>query len=268
MGIIICFITLSVLVVFSFVYHYIQAQNLCAYLREDNTEKALETVDRMRNVNWHTSPLWTEAILNMAETGVDIPLVVACEEGNYEVVKALLEKGADPNRSFDGHMSPIEVTYARKNENRYEITKLLIEHGADVDKYSSYNTALFEEIKLLAYGKGSDKEWKETAKKCIVLLIENGAKTVENDGTTVTHYLCMGGEIEILQMIDGYENQLNARDNKGRTPLMWAVINEKVNAVEFLLGVCTDINATDNDGKTALDYATETGNKEIIDLLS
>lgn len=49
-------------------------------------------------------PLWFSKMMQVFDWFYpEIPLVVACDEGNYEAVCDLLENGADPNYSVDGY---------------------------------------------------------------------------------------------------------------------------------------------------------------------
>lgn len=67
-------------------------------------------------------------------------LSIACENNNFEIVKLLIEAGANPN-VFDagGDMyDGTPVIHAVKNNN-FEIVKYLDEHGANVAQRISYN---------------------------------------------------------------------------------------------------------------------------------
>jgi|GEM_PF-1969928 len=70
------------------------------------------------------------------------PLMKACQEGNYDLAKLLLEHGADPDaicpteeqRVFGGPLF-ISVYDEDERKPRYDIANLMLDHGASVDAY-------------------------------------------------------------------------------------------------------------------------------------
>lgn len=72
-----------------------------------------------------------------------------------------------------------------------------------------------------------------------------------------------------LAIIDAIKRnvQLNIQDNQGFTPLMIAVVYGHHNVVEALLAAGAELYIKNNVGKTALDYALETKNKKIRDIV-
>jgi len=101
--------------------------------------------------------------INLNETIPDFdvtPLTFACKNNNENIVRWLIENGADVNKeNKDGNTSLIEACYYG-NDN---IIKLLIENGADVNKENKYNNTPL----IKACEKGYEN--------IVRLLIENGA---------------------------------------------------------------------------------------------
>lgn len=69
------------------------------------------------------------------------PLIVACFNQNFEVVKLLLSLGADPNRG--GFKGTTPLMYAKTKlinqfNQRYEILNLLIQYGADCKRTDAF----------------------------------------------------------------------------------------------------------------------------------
>ena len=58
-------------------------------------------------------------------------LMIAVMQYKADIVKVLLEAGADPNRGRKDGVRPLAVVFLKKTNNREEIIRLLIEHGAD-----------------------------------------------------------------------------------------------------------------------------------------
>ena len=128
------------------------------------------------------------------------PLHYACREGNFEVVKLLIENGANVNIKNDySTIYPIfDAICSMSNKKSYlSIVQLLIENGADVKKIDSFgNTLLYHAIEqeniilielLIQLGcdinhvSRHDKDsvlhyaYFQKNKKIISLLIEHGA---------------------------------------------------------------------------------------------
>ena len=58
-------------------------------------------------------------------------LMVAVMQYKTDIVKLLLEAGADPNRGCKDGVRPLAVVFLKNTDNREEIIRLLIEYGAD-----------------------------------------------------------------------------------------------------------------------------------------
>jgi ankyrin repeat protein len=59
------------------------------------------------------------------------PLVLAAQRGHLEVVRLLLERGADPNLSEEGNAPHGRALYSAVYDRHLEVARLLLEHGAN-----------------------------------------------------------------------------------------------------------------------------------------
>jgi len=97
------------------------------------------------------------------------PLIYAVEKNNPEIVKVLLEAGADPNLPIKGRVYPIALATRVTYQN--EIIELLLEAGANpnirADDDSLLNTMIRQEnmemVKLLLDSSDLDVNWRLTS---------------------------------------------------------------------------------------------------------
>lgn len=164
------------------------------------------------------------------------PLHYACSTGNPELVRVLLEAGADVNAgaadyryrrdSNVGGMTALMVA-ARNDDNYFydrsplEVVRLLLEHGADAgardDAGRTAITFLCEEAGSGWYEKS---EYLEAAR----LLLEHGAdiRARDRDGLTPLHYAARGASRELIDLLLEAGADLRALDKRGRNALDFA----------------------------------------------
>ncbi len=192
------------------------------------------------------------------------PLNIACDayEGNSKVVadivKILLENGADPNIIKKGEDGPLQ--YAAMYGHA-EAIKLLIKHGADVNRKGAYKrTALIyaasdayysEDVKLkivkmLLEANANVKLKNESGENALFELITN-----DNSNTVVAELLIENG-IDIHE-IGSYDN----------TALHWAAFCGRKNIVEMLIKK----GARAKDISSAVSEAISRGHTDIVKLL-
>ena len=255
-------------------YNYWYASKLYHAIHDNAYAKNNEEIDKLLrqngNINSYNAPIFLYKILSVANAAVETPLTTACHHNNYEAVKRLLEKGADPNKFLEGGWSPMEATLVCPNYpkdrsfDKLEILKLLLEYGADVDSRGSRETALFRTLNYY------DNEY---ALEIVKTLIDAGAKMTNDYNKSILNQACIYGSHEMIQyLIEERGLDLNHQDNFGLTPLMEAILHKNLpfSTIEYLIAQGSDINIKDSKGKTALDYAKERGDmvgEQIVDLL-
>jgi ankyrin repeat protein len=77
------------------------------------------------------------ALLDARDKDRSTPLHCAAWKGHYEVVKLLLEAGADANAQNSNDHWGTTPLHAAAHANQAQIAELLIEHGADVNARDS-----------------------------------------------------------------------------------------------------------------------------------
>jgi len=189
-----------------------------------------------------------------------MPLMQAIIRKNTEVVKLLLEAGADSNQSAsfrstkDARFSSVyPLIYASENgltdivklilENRFaqQIQKLRAEQGAQ-----SYLGLLPSELITSA-----------------VAYINADPNITDNWGHTALYWAVSGNHSEIVALLLQAGASVNNQDVSGRTALMEAARIGNLAMMQRLIRAGADRALQDNKGKTALDYAVE-GTRPMI----
>ena len=104
-------------------------------IEENNTHQIDEIIkEEPRCVNSlpTTAPGWLHKLLELPEESY--PLQTACLWGRYEIVRTLLENGADCNLSWKGiwgSKSPLSCAVISDTKESEAIIKLLLDYGAD-----------------------------------------------------------------------------------------------------------------------------------------
>ncbi|RYG46872.1 hypothetical protein EON79_08960 [bacterium] len=157
--------------------------------------------------------------------------------GGYEVVKTLLDAGADPHRRSEYRNGPIE------DVTDFRVIELLVEHGVDIDSISSIGYwPLVEAVRI------GDEE-------LVVNLIRLGAK-VDNTftGGTALTLAVQIDERRIARTLLAAGADPNQEDVDGKTPLHYARTPQMA---RMLLDAGADPRRTDQYSETPLQTVDE-----------
>ncbi|MFC2145871.1 ankyrin repeat domain-containing protein, partial [Acidobacteriota bacterium] len=215
------------------------------------------------------------------------PLYYAAGGSSREIVKLLIQKGANVNAANFEKVTPMHVAaYA----GRVPIAQLLIEAGADINARNAFGDtplhwAVFygrKELVNLLVEKGVNVDAKSDEgtfflhegaagghEKLVNMLIEKGAniKTENSNGGTLLHSSASGGLIQLVELTIKKGDNVNAKNRYGMTPLHNAANNGHIKVIQLLITRGADSNAAAYDGKTPLHTASEAGLKNIVDFL-
>ncbi|HSL70456.1 MAG TPA: ankyrin repeat domain-containing protein, partial [Longimicrobiales bacterium] len=171
-----------------------------------------------------------------------------------QVVKALLERGANPNIRDDGDDAmPLHFAAERGDLN---IVRLLIEHGAD-----PVGEGTFHELNALGWAVGWD--YAQNTEVAEYLLAHGAQHTIH---TAVALADVQAIRELVAQSPDDLERPMD-RTNRRRRPLHLAVVKKQPAALAVLLQLGADPDAVDAAGLTPLDVAALNGETEMVRLL-
>lgn len=265
---------------FSYIYEFfidsVSKNNVAAaqFLLENiplvtGKETALRIAIEAKNISMVKLLLYNKANPNGYYTGQDIPfvamfktpLILAIEEkASSEILKLLLNAGADPNLADSGRNLP-PIMWAAKLGNEQAV-RLLLDAGIKNDHFFHYALVYAmadghaQIVKLLLNaGAIPNPELKD---KKTLLMLPFVADLTNNDNAQL---------IKMMKTLLAHGLNINAQDSNGWTALMFAVQKNNAVMVKFFLEQGANPGLQTNDEKTALDLAKEQNNSEIIELL-
>ena len=118
-------------------YGKIQGSIMIDAIRENDIEE-LESILKFANPNTIPGAVIIDVISQNIGEDNQTPLGAACDVGNFQMVKLLVEDGADVNYvPKNAFTSPLNIAVQSDSVDNLKIVKYLIENGADVN-YSKY----------------------------------------------------------------------------------------------------------------------------------
>lgn len=275
-------------------------------LEEDLTLEAEQLLDRI-NLETPSITEYSESLIDLATEGFvagvrkvlaysdvsleikggpygQTPLAIAAENGKDDVVKLLLEKGADVNARDNDNMTPFVVAFFGGHK---DIAIQLIDAKADLDgETPNGNTCL-------------DLAVSEKDMKFVRLLLENGASVTKSEGRRPVGILRMSvqqGNLEITTILLSHGASPFEVDDEGLTathdavqaddPAMletllqnaikhvpevfdWTPLHlaAMMGDVELIKAHATLIDVKDTRGRTPLHWASLRGHLEAVNTL-
>jgi ankyrin repeat protein len=294
-------------------------QAVCAAGKTDAVKVLLEHHADANIVGGHYGTALVAAIENdqfeiarqLVEHGADVnaeakrygapitTLQLASGKGCVDLVRAILDKGTDPNHScrpisgnalhsaIQGRREKVEETsYHPRTKEResttervrtawhdghLETVKLLIVRGTNLEREGDYG--MRSPLMLAVHEYCEDDYYRSSTafrrvgedklEDIIKLLLVKGANvnTIDSSGSSP---LCKAAQshFSIVQLLIDRGANVNQQDCHGRTPLWWAAYSGCSGIVSHLLKSGADPSITDKDGKTARRVALEP-NKRI-----
>jgi ankyrin repeat protein len=178
-------------------------------------------------------------------------LHVAVHKDNEELVKFLIDRGANVNIKNNYGETPLQIS---ADKNNLEIITQLVSHDADVNIQDTSGLTPLDDA--IYHGQ------METVK----YLISNGAEINIKDttGKTPLHYASIRNQVKISKYLIANGAEVNARDGDGKSSLHYTVIDRNLELYRLLISNGADVNTKDNLNRTSLHYAAARGYLEIV----
>jgi ankyrin repeat protein len=213
----------------------------------------------------------------------------AAEKGDFEVVKNLVEQGADVNENNKSDRTPL---FGAAKSGNLEVVKYLLEQGANVNaidkngEFPLFYAAQSGNLEVVEYLVKNRAHVKAKNNKDITplfcaakngnlaiikYLVEQGADVNAKDNLNgeISHFnaACSGGHLEVVKYIVAQGLDVNEKNKYYKTPLFNAVSSGNLATVKYLVEQNADINAQDYKNETPFFYAVKNGNVKIIKYL-
>lgn len=147
-----------------------------------------------------------------------MPLVALAATGYpLEVVRQLLDHGADPDAKGNSDDLGVQAVHLAAGAGAVDVVSLLIDHGVTVDALDSQNDTPLDFAAM------------QSRPKMVAFLVARGAdlKATNVYGRTALHYAAGSGAKEAASVLLALGSDKTARDAQGKTPFDLA--NESAN---------------------------------------
>jgi len=222
--------------------------------------------------------------LKLGKNDAAFYMMYHCDEGNINIVRNLLENGADPNPKIMLNISPIVLAFQNKH---YEIASLLKEYlpkqnvqmnvaspvamavyKGDIGRVKyfcqfGWNLPTHDNLLLHTAVTNNDVGMVSLLVKCLnpeSILIK------DINGDCPFHCLTDRGSMDIVQLLLPFFS-VDEKNKFGRTPLFTVANKGRVHAVDLLLDYKASINTQDTENNTALHCAVHNQQKHVVKLL-
>ena len=214
-------------------------------------------------------------------------------KGKLDKVKKYIKEGYDVNKTSKGFFAEYGRTplMCAAGKGRFDVVKYLIDHGADVSKNTAWKkrTALhtasesgYLKVVEALLSKGAEINV-EDEDRCtplmlaaerghidmLLYLIDHGADVSKKGWKkqTALHYASESGDLKVVEALLNKGAEIDVEDRDGRTPLMLAAAKRHISILLYLIDHGADVDKKDGHKRTALHYASEWGDLKVVEAL-
>lgn len=195
------------------------------------------------------------ANINSVDNYTFTALDLAIFGGKWDAVKFFVESGADINLKQCNGRTPLHLA---AKWGHLDTVKLLVKCGADVDIVNNYGKT---PLLLAAWDGHLD---------IVKFLVEFGADAniKEVTGITALHLATWEGHWNVAKYLVEQGADVRIRGSEAFTVLHLAALGRDLDIVKFFVGHGGDVNVVDNKGCTALHFAASKGQLDIVRYLA
>lgn len=216
------------------------------------------------------------------------PLHKAASNGQADICRLLIEKGADIHAIDNSQITPLLLA---SSNNQIEVAVLLINKGANIhqcDKQGGTNlhfAALGGHIEMikLYIDKGIDVNVPDNMGYTPIIWAIFGRSTDAMDdlqnyggdlnqtmllGRTALHYAAASGDIKVVEYLLNKGLDVNSKSEYGNTPIFWALRAKKYDNAKTMIENGADLNISNYDGRTPISFAVSNNDTMMVDLMS
>jgi len=213
----------------------------------------------------------------------------ASRSGNMELVRLLIQEGADVNAQDEDGESPLHIAMARSNN--YSIVRTLVENGADLSSRAVDGKTPFHNIfnntisQVLMRNDWLENMLPDSEAMSITHFLAWSSKSTpeifqrghlyddadllsaDSLGGTCLHFAASRGNLGVLSYLlkQVSSEDMEKRDIQGRTPFHYAAESSRAaGVIDMLVGRGCNIHAVDATGRTALHWAARWNNSKAV----
>ena len=188
------------------------------------------------------------------------------ENGDYfKLLKRIIIKRPKLNQArSDGKTILFDVI----NYNNIELIKALLNNGADINKVDNEGNTAFScmiDFGLKAKTKNERKQFLERI--VFMLKFRVDVNSVDKDGRTIFHKAVIADDYELVEKLLSKKTDLNIKDKQGRTVLHHTQWKGNYKIARLLIAAGADMNEPDFAGFTILNYAAILGHAKLVMVL-
>ena len=220
-----------------------------------------ETVRRLLAAGVNVNALMTYVLEDgdFAETRTEPVLIAAARYNNPEILRVILDKNPDVNvRGQDG--DTVLRAFQASSQEGYDVIRRLIQKGADVNASDAGARSVLQmaegddELAAILRAAGAKKNPMENA----------DARAADAYGNTALMFAVRDGSLEEVKRQIAAGADVNAANKGGNMPLLlaietgreWGKQNKNAPIIKALLDAGANANVADSQGETALIKAT------------